>query len=548
MIQSMKKFRFVFVLVLILQFVALPLQSHAAETDANGPTWVKPVNYLALGDSLAFGISSDGLPGKGYPDYLADSLQEMKMLATSNKGFAYPGYTAPDVLKDLKDNVTKPVVGIGQEGKTLELHQAIQEANLITISVGANDMLKHFKIDPATGVPQFDMAELTAAIQQVGTNYNEILKVIYEINPNVQVYVMGYYNPFPALAADYQPQLAQLLAGLNGSIQAGMQGTPAEFVSTSEQIATDYKTYLPNSANIHLSEAGYKVVADEFSKQLKATYSWIPKDALIAQLKGDDAATLTWKPAVDTKKIMGYGIYMNDELIGQVGADVLTYDVTNLKANTDYQFKVVAVNEDKVASTENPTAKVTTKATETPTPILFKDIQKHWAKSYIEKAVEAGIVSGYSDGTFKPEQTLTRVQATSIIVRTLGLKPTQPAPFKDISLFSEQIQSEIAAASQYGIVYGVNGELKPNDPVSRVQLAAMLNRTFELVNGKPYVAKSPAPYKDISGYGTEAQNSIAMLHEFGIVHGSNGKFLPADGTKRGESAKILVNFSMLLKR
>ncbi|WOV83637.1 S-layer homology domain-containing protein [Sporosarcina jeotgali] len=543
----MKKFGFIFVLALLLQLTAFPLQFQAAETDAGGPTWVKPVNYLALGDSLAYGISSEGMPGKGYPDFLAQSLDDMKMLSASNKGFAYPGFTATDVLKDLNDNVTKPSAGIHQSGQNIALHQAIQDSTLITISVGANDMLKHIKIDPATGVPQFDMAQITSAIQQVGMEYNQILKAIHEINPNVQVYVMGYYNPFPTLAADYQPQLAQLLAGLNGSIQAGMQGTSAVFVPTSEQIAKDYKRYLPNPANIHLSEAGYKVIADEFGTQLKATYSWVPKDALTAKLKGDGTAALTWKPATDTKKIMGYGIYMNEELIGQVGADVLTYDVPNLKANTDYQFKVVAVNEDKVASADKPTAKVTTKATETPGPILFKDIQNHWAKSYIEKAVDAGIVSGYSDGTFKPDQTLTRVQATSIIVRTLGLKPTTPAPFKDISHFSEQIQSEVAAASQFGIVYGVNGELKPNDPVTRVQLAAMLNRTYTLVKGKPYVAKAPAPYKDISGYSTEAQNSIAMLHEFGIVHGSNGKFLPGDGTTRGQAAKILVSYSKYLQ-
>ncbi len=301
----MKKFGFIFVLALLLQLTAFPLQFQAAETDAAGPTWVKPVNYLALGDSLAYGISSEGMPGKGYPDFLAQSLKDMKMLSASNKGFAYPGFTAPDVLKDLNDNVTKPSVGIHQSGQNIALHRAVQEANLITISVGANDMLKHIKIDPATGVPQYDMAQIAAAIQQVGLEYNQILKAIYEINPNVQVYVMGYYNPFPTLAADYQPQLAQLLAGLNGSIQAGMQGTSAVFVPTSEQIAKDYKTYLPNPANIHLSEAGYKVVADAFGNQLKATYSWVPKDALTATLKGEDTATLTWKPAMDTKKSWG---------------------------------------------------------------------------------------------------------------------------------------------------------------------------------------------------------------------------------------------------
>ncbi|WP_432352927.1 S-layer homology domain-containing protein [Sporosarcina sp. A2] len=544
----MKKFGFVFIFALLFQIAASPLQSKAAESDAAGPTWVKPVNYLALGDSLAFGITSEGMPGKGYPDYLAQSLQEMNLLVSSNKGFAYPGYSTPDVVKDLTDNATKPSVGINQTGQMMSLHQAIQDADLITLSVGANDMLKHFKIDPTTGAPQFDMAQLTAAIQQVGVNTNQILKSIMELNPHAQVYVMGYYNPFPALATDYQPQIAQLVTGLNGSIQAGMKGSTAVFVPTSEKIAMNYPAYVPNPQNIHLSEAGYKVVAGEFENKLTATYSWMPKDSLTANYTGDTTATLTWKAAMDTKKITNYLIYENGEKIGEVDGDVWTFNVTNLKPNLDYQFMVKAVNEANQMSSMNPTVMLKTTTPELPKPIVFKDIENHWAKMYIQQAVGMGIVAGFSDATFRPDKTLTRVQANSIIVRTLGLKSDKTAPFKDIGHFSKPIQSELAAAYQFGIIKGVNGEFKPNDPVTRAQLAAMLKRTYELVNGKPYVAKAPAPFKDISGYGTEAQNSIAFLHEFGIVSGSNGKFMPGHGTTRGQAAKILVNYSMILKK
>lgn len=448
MSKSMMKFRFIFVLALLLQLVAIPLQSLAAEAD----TKAAPINYLALGDSLAYGISSDGLPGEGYPDFLAQSLNKDNVLKSSNKGFSYPGYTASDVLKDLKNNVTKPTAGMGQEGQNLELHKSIAEADLITISVGANDVLGYFKIDPETGEPQIDLPGLAAAIQQVGVNYSQILKEIYAIHPTAQVYVMGYYNPFPHIGAELQPQLEQLLVGLNASIQAGMQGTNAVFVPTSEAIAADFLAHLPNPENIHLSEAGYKVVAEQFYKQLQANYQWITKDA------------------------------------------------------------------------------------------LFSDIENHWAKAFIEQAAAAKMINGYPDGTFKPENKLTRTQAASILVRTLGLETDETAPFTDIQGYDKATQAEIAAAYKFGIVKGSEGKFNPGKPVTRAQLALMVKRSYELITGEPYVATEFAPFPDIVTYDIETKTAISMLSTFGIVDGSDGKFLPSNATKRGQAAKIFVNY------
>lgn len=474
------KFKLIFALALILQLVAFPLQSLAAETD----TSVAPINYLALGDSLAFGISSDGLPSKGYPDFLAQSLQEKNGLKSSNKGFSFPGYTATNVLNDMKENVAKPIIGIGHEEKSAELHKSIAEADLITISVGANDVLSYFKVDPTTGLPEVDFLGLVAAIQQVGVNYNMILKSIYAINPDVQVYVMGYYNPFPHLAPELQPQLAQMLVGMNGAIEAGMTGTSAVFVPTADAIATDFLAHLPNPQNIHLSEVGYKVVAAQFDKLIKENFKWIVEDAPTLEIP------------------------------------------------------------------ETPVPEVPTPETpqpEIPTPAIFTDIENHWAKGFIEKAVEAGMVSGYPDGTFKPEKELTRAQAASIIVRSLGLKADKAAPFKDISHYDDATQAEIAAAYQFGIVKGNNGQFNPNEPVTRAQLALMVKRAYEVVKQEPYIAKELAPYTDIANYDAETKNAIAMLHAFGIVDGMDGKFMPGNPTTRGQAAKIFVNYSVVMK-
>ncbi|MFD2328084.1 Ig-like domain-containing protein [Cohnella sp. GCM10020058] len=60
----------------------------------------------------------------------------------------------------------------------------------------------------------------------------------------------------------------------------------------------------------------------------------------------------------------------------------------------------------------------------------FSDIAGHWAQAAIESTAKAGIVSGYEDGTFRPSQTLTRAEAVTIINRALGIAPLTTAAQK----------------------------------------------------------------------------------------------------------------------
>ncbi|WP_341347168.1 Ig-like domain-containing protein [Paenibacillus sp. FSL H3-0469] len=59
----------------------------------------------------------------------------------------------------------------------------------------------------------------------------------------------------------------------------------------------------------------------------------------------------------------------------------------------------------------------------------FSDIAGHWAQAAIERMSQAGIITGYEDGTFRPDQTLTRAEAVTIVNRALGMAPlTSAAP------------------------------------------------------------------------------------------------------------------------
>lgn len=539
----MKKLRLLFVFALVLQLLAIPGLSFAAETDAEAPTWVKPVNYLALGDSLATGVTPENKLGSGYTDFIAEALKSKNVLNSFNKGFSKPGYTTSDILKDLQENVSKPVFGTGMEGDTAELHKSIAAADIITISAGANDVLPYFKVDATTGIPNVDLAKIMASIQQVGVNYSQMLKAIYTINPDAQVYVMGYYNPFPQMDTKYQAQIAQLMNGLNGAIQTGLTGTTAAFIPTAEKIAENSAANLPNSQNIHLSQAGYKVVADLFNQKLVENYPWVSKDTLNVAVSNKTTATLTWKPASDNTGVAGYAIYIGKEKVGQVVGNVFTSEVSKLEENKAYTFTVAALDASGNVSAVNPSITITTGVT----PVIFPDIQNHWAKDYILQAVAAGIVKGYPDGTFKPENKITRAQAASIIVNALQLKADKAAPFADIGMFAAETQAEIAAAYQHGIIKGSNGKFRPTEYVTRAQLALMLKRTVESTTKTPYTAAVPAPFSDIAHYDAETKAAISMLATFKIVTGSEGKFMPEATAKRGQAAKILTNALTYLK-
>ncbi|WP_153722475.1 S-layer homology domain-containing protein [Sporosarcina cascadiensis] len=525
---------------LVLQLAVIPLQTAAAEPDKS-PTWIAPVNYLALGDSLAFGINSDGKPGKGYADFLTEELMKQEVLQTSNKGFSFPGYTSGDVLKDLQTDVTKPVLGTGPQDSTATLHRSIQEANLITLSAGANDVLPYFKIDEKTGKPSFNMGEIQAALMQTGKNTQQILAKIYELNPKAQVYVMGYYNSFPHLPADLQPQIALLMKGLNDAIQSGMQGTPAHFVKTDELIAKDFQTYLPNPANIHLSEAGYRVVAAAFHEALTANYPWYEKDALTAEKKDDSTVVLNWKPVMDTGMIMTYKVYNGDKMVGEVISPVLTYEITDLLPNQEYKFTVEAIDQYGKKSMHNLATVYTLENEPTEPSVMFTDIQDSWAKDFIEAAAANGIMGGYQDHTFRPGKSLTRAQATSVIVRALQLKPkSSNMKFDDLAYYADSTKADIQAAYDYGLMKGVNGHFMPNKPITRAQLALLLSRAYETAKGTPYKPAAAAPFKDIQNFSKDTQWAIAGLYEMNIAAGDQGKFMPNDPTTRAHAAKMIV--------
>ena len=115
--------------------------------------------------------------------------------------------------------------------------------------------------------------------------------------------------------------------------------------------------------------------------------------------------------------------------------------------------------------------------------VQFSDVpsSKHYAEAVYELA-ERNIIGGYPDGTFKPGNSITRGQAAAIITKMIGLDTTnvKNPGFKDVSTANGYYKA-IAAMAEKGIINGYgDGRYGPNDPIKRGQMASILVKAFDL--------------------------------------------------------------------
>ena len=119
----------------------------------------------------------------------------------------------------------------------------------------------------------------------------------------------------------------------------------------------------------------------------------------------------------------------------------------------------------------------------TPSP-TFSDVpQDHWAFPYVETAAENGIVKGIGEGLFAPERNITRAEIATMIARALGLVPSVESPsFADADQIPEFAREAVAAVSARDIVRGYpDGTFRPQENATRAEAAVMIFRSLSLI-------------------------------------------------------------------
>lgn len=133
-----------------------------------------------------------------------------------------------------------------------------------------------------------------------------------------------------------------------------------------------------------------------------------------------------------------------------------------------------------------------------PAPGEFYDLTKdHPAYIAVQTLNEQNIIKGFEDQTFLPDNPVTRGQAAVIINRVLKKEAKDLKAFRDVAP-SYQFARDIAAVKEAGIISGFSdGTFRPNDYMTRAEMAVIMNRAFELSN-KHTLTSAKNVYEDIS--------------------------------------------------
>lgn len=200
-----------------------------------------------------------------------------------------------------------------------------------------------------------------------------------------------------------------------------------------------------------------------------------------------------------------------------------------------HHSKVDSVN-GKVSGTIDHFTKFAVLAVEKQQEIGFSDIRRHWAEEEILALVQSGAINGYPNGTFRPNNHITRAEFATVLVKAFNLEAKNATVFADTT--SHWAREEISTASAYGIVTGYNKEtFGPNDFITREQMALMIVRAARL-----NATSTNTSFTDNGEISSWAKAAVAAATEKGIINGyPNNSFQPKGLATRAEAVKVIVN-------
>lgn len=181
----------------------------------------------------------------------------------------------------------------------------------------------------------------------------------------------------------------------------------------------------------------------------------------------------------------------------------------------------------------------------------FLDIRTHWAKSAIESAVAKGLFTGTSATTFHPDQAMNRAMLVTVLYR-MEKEPTAEGDgkrFADVPAGAYYAKA-VAWASAKGIVAGYSDtQFGPEDTITREQLAVILNRYTTYKGYNTSKSADLAAFQDADQISEWARVPVQWANAMKLLNGRTSTTLaPKGSATRAEVAKILVTFLDTVKR
>ena len=198
----------------------------------------RKVYYLSLGDSLAVGQMPDNSLKKSYGDYIKDYLEDRNILT--------------DLLNDINNNKK-----IKEGKKEITIKNALIKADIVTVSIGGNDLLYKLNLSSSLDITEFD--DIYSYVDEV---IGDINKLLFELRKNCkeQIIVLGLYNPFTSFSPKLANTVEPVLSYANLKIQDLTKKYDMTFVDMHDMFLAN-PSYLPTYLEIHPTASGYRAMS-----------------------------------------------------------------------------------------------------------------------------------------------------------------------------------------------------------------------------------------------------------------------------------------------
>ncbi|WP_418442087.1 S-layer homology domain-containing protein [Anaerotignum lactatifermentans] len=180
-----------------------------------------------------------------------------------------------------------------------------------------------------------------------------------------------------------------------------------------------------------------------------------------------------------------------------------------------------------------------------PTPVLaaspadFSDFPNNWATNALSYAVSNGLLSGDS-GKIRANDTLKRAEMAAILNRLAGaVKGASLTGYTDVPTTAWYYE-DMAKAVQMGTFAGDGGMLRPEAPITRQEVFAVLARFYCLEQSNTDVLQQ---YADSSQIAPWARDTVAAMVQAGYIHGNEGKLSPLAPITRAEFSQVLYQLA-----
>ncbi len=186
--------------------------------------------------------------------------------------------------------------------------------------------------------------------------------------------------------------------------------------------------------------------------------------------------------------------------------------------------------------------------------VPFSDISESGYREYILSAYDFGIINGCLDGTFRPNAVITRAQFVTMLYRMSGAAAPEESAldFSDNDGIAEPYLDAVSWGVRNGIIKGyTDGTFRPDQSITRAQMATftarfmLMTETFD--EAKSDELKKPCGFVDSADIADSYVESVNIIANLGLMHGfGNGVFAPNGTASRGMAATVLMRAYRLL--